>query len=38
LDTTPLGSRIIGAVTDGGTFVTTRMDALPQPERGLTAR
>jgi NADPH:quinone reductase-like Zn-dependent oxidoreductase len=38
LDTTTLGSRIIGAVTDGGTFVTTRMDALPQPERGIRVR
>jgi NADPH:quinone reductase-like Zn-dependent oxidoreductase len=38
LDTTTLGSRIIGAVTDGGTFVTTRVDALPQPERGIRVR
>jgi NADPH:quinone reductase-like Zn-dependent oxidoreductase len=38
LDTTTLGSRIIGGVTDGGTFVTTRMDALPQPERGIRVR
>jgi NADPH:quinone reductase-like Zn-dependent oxidoreductase len=38
LDTTTLGSRIIGAVTDGGTFVTTRMDALPEPERGIRVR
>jgi NADPH:quinone reductase-like Zn-dependent oxidoreductase len=38
LDTTTLGSRIIGAVTDGGTFVTTRMDALPKPERGIRVR
>jgi NADPH:quinone reductase-like Zn-dependent oxidoreductase len=38
LDTTPLGSRIIGAVRDRGVFVTTRMDALPQPERGIRIR
>jgi NADPH:quinone reductase-like Zn-dependent oxidoreductase len=38
LDTTTLGSRIIAAVTDGGTFVTTRVDALPQPERGIRVR
>jgi NADPH:quinone reductase-like Zn-dependent oxidoreductase len=38
LDTTTLGSRIIGAVTDGGTFVTTRVDALPWPERGIRVR
>ena len=38
LDATTLGSRIIGAVTDGGTFVATRMDALPQPERGIRVR
>jgi NADPH:quinone reductase-like Zn-dependent oxidoreductase len=38
LDTTTLGSRIIGAVTDGGIFVTTRADALPHPERGIRVR
>jgi NADPH:quinone reductase-like Zn-dependent oxidoreductase len=38
LDTTTLGGRIIGAVTDGGTFVTTRVDALPPPERGIRVR
>jgi NADPH:quinone reductase-like Zn-dependent oxidoreductase len=38
LDTATLGSRIIGAVKDGGTFVTTRMDALPEPERGIRIR
>lgn len=38
LDTTTLGGRIIGAVADGGTFVTTRVDALPQPERGIRVR
>jgi NADPH:quinone reductase-like Zn-dependent oxidoreductase len=38
LDTATLGSRIIGAVTDGGTFVTTRIDALPQPDRGIRVR
>ena len=38
LDTTTLGSRIIGAVADGGTFVTTRADALPEPERGIRVR
>ena len=38
LDTTTLGGRLIGAVTDGGTFVTTRMDALPLSERGIRVR
>ncbi|MEU9213421.1 NADP-dependent oxidoreductase [Streptomyces sp. NPDC048415] len=36
LDTTLLG--VIAAVRDGGTFVTTRMDALPQAERGIRVR
>jgi NADPH:quinone reductase-like Zn-dependent oxidoreductase len=36
LDTTTLG--VIAAVRDGGTFVTTRMDALPQAERGIRVR
>jgi Zinc-binding dehydrogenase len=31
LDTTTLGSRIIGAVTDGGTFVTTGWMPCPSP-------
>ena len=38
LDTARLGARIIGVVKDGGTFVTTRMDALPEPERGIRIR
>jgi NADPH:quinone reductase-like Zn-dependent oxidoreductase len=38
LDTTTLGQALIGAVSDNGTFVTTRMDALPQPERGIRVR
>jgi NADPH:quinone reductase-like Zn-dependent oxidoreductase len=38
LDTTTLGQALIGAVTDNGTFVTTRMDALPRPERGIRVR
>jgi NADPH:quinone reductase-like Zn-dependent oxidoreductase len=36
LDTAMLG--VIAAVRDGGTFVTTRMDALPQAERGIRVR
>jgi NADPH:quinone reductase-like Zn-dependent oxidoreductase len=36
LDTTTLG--VIAAVKDGGTFVTTRQDALPQTERGIRVR
>jgi NADPH:quinone reductase-like Zn-dependent oxidoreductase len=36
LDTTLLG--VIAAVRDGGTFVTTRMDALPKAERGIRVR
>ena len=36
LDTTRLG--VIAAVRDGGTFVTARMDALPQAERGIQVR
>jgi NADPH:quinone reductase-like Zn-dependent oxidoreductase len=36
LDTTTLG--VIAAVKDGGTFVTTRMDALPRTERGIRVR
>jgi NADPH:quinone reductase-like Zn-dependent oxidoreductase len=38
LDTASLGQALIGAVCDNGTFVTTRMDALPQPERGIRVR
>lgn len=38
LDTTTLGQALIGAVSDNGTFVATRMDALPQPERGIRVR
>ena len=38
LDTAMLGQAIIGAVVDGGTFVTTRLDALPQVERGIRVR
>ncbi|WP_328834962.1 NADP-dependent oxidoreductase [Streptomyces europaeiscabiei] len=35
LDTARLGQTVIGAVADGGRFVTTRLDALPQTERGI---
>jgi hypothetical protein len=35
LDTARLGQAVIGAVADGGRFVTTRLDALPQAERGI---
>lgn len=35
LDTAMLGQAVIGAVADGGRFVTTRLDALPQAERGI---
>jgi len=38
LDTAMLGQAIIGAVVEGGTFVTTRLDALPQAERGIRVR
>jgi NADPH:quinone reductase len=38
LDTAMLGQAIIGAVVDGGTFVTTRLDALPQTERNIRIR
>ena len=38
LDTARLGTVVIRAVKDGGTFVTTRMDALPEPERGIRIR
>jgi NADPH:quinone reductase-like Zn-dependent oxidoreductase len=38
LDTASLGQALIGAVSDNGTFVTTRQDALPQPERGIRVR
>ncbi|MCU1679562.1 MAG: NAD-dependent alcohol dehydrogenase, partial [Amycolatopsis sp.] len=36
LDTAMLGA--IAAVKEGGTFVTTRMDALPEVERGIRVR
>ncbi|BBC38520.1 hypothetical protein SGFS_098140 [Streptomyces graminofaciens] len=35
LDTAMLGQAVIGAVADGGRFVTTRIDALPQTERDI---
>lgn len=38
LDTAGLGQAIVGAVVDGGTFVTTRLDALPQPQRNIRLR
>jgi NADPH:quinone reductase-like Zn-dependent oxidoreductase len=38
LDTASLGQAIIGAVVDGGTFVTTRLDALPCAERNIRIR
>jgi D-arabinose 1-dehydrogenase-like Zn-dependent alcohol dehydrogenase len=38
LDTATLGQAVIGAVVDGGTFVTTRMDALPKTERNIRVR
>jgi NADPH:quinone reductase-like Zn-dependent oxidoreductase len=38
LDTTTLGQSLVSAVVDGGTFVTTRSDALPRPERGIRVR
>lgn len=38
LDTARLGQTIIGAVADGGRFVTTRLDAFPQSERGISVR
>ncbi|WP_322619908.1 zinc-binding dehydrogenase [Streptomyces acidicola] len=38
LDTAMLGQAAIGAIADGGTFVTTRPDALPETERGIRVR
>lgn len=38
LDAVPLGPGLIGAVRDGGTFVTVLDPALPAPERGITPR
>jgi NADPH:quinone reductase len=38
LDTAMLGQAVIGAVADGGRFVTTRIDALPRAERGIRVR
>jgi NADPH:quinone reductase-like Zn-dependent oxidoreductase len=35
LDTAAQGGRIIGAVTDAGRFVATRVDAVPEPERDI---
>ncbi|MCX5336289.1 NADP-dependent oxidoreductase [Streptomyces sp. NBC_00140] len=35
LDTARLGQAVIGAVADGGRFVTTRRDAMPETERGI---
>ncbi|MCW2673178.1 MAG: NADPH:quinone reductase [Frankiales bacterium] len=35
LDTTPLGQRLMRALKDNGTFVTTRPDAVPQQERSV---
>ncbi|AXG52059.1 putative zinc-binding oxidoreductase [Streptomyces lincolnensis] len=35
LDTARLGQALVGAVVDGGRFVATRIDALPQAERGI---
>ncbi|MER6134092.1 NADP-dependent oxidoreductase [Streptomyces sp. NPDC001815] len=35
LDTARLGDAVIGAVADGGRFVTTRRDAMPEAERGI---
>jgi hypothetical protein len=40
LDTASLGDRIIGAVRDGGSYVTTdpRGEAMPEPQRGIRTR
>ena len=38
LDTAALGDRVIGAVRDGGTFVTTRVDLVPLAQRGIRIR
>jgi NADPH:quinone reductase-like Zn-dependent oxidoreductase len=38
LDTATLGQAVIGAVRDGGTFVTTRVDHVPAAERGIRVR
>ena len=38
LDAVPLGPELIGAVRDGGAFVTVLDPALPAPERGITPR
>ncbi len=36
LDAAPVGPGIIGAVRDGGRFVTVLAPLAPQPERGIT--
>ncbi len=38
LDAVPLGPGLIGAVREGGAFVTVLDPALPAPERGITPR
>lgn len=38
LDAVPLGPALIGAVRDGGSFVTVLDQALPAPERGIAPR
>ncbi|MGV9321478.1 NADP-dependent oxidoreductase [Streptomyces sp. NPDC003660] len=38
LDATTLGQSLMGAVKDGGTFVTARSDAVPRAERGIRVR
>ncbi len=38
IDTAMLGDEVLGAVRDGGAFVSTRIDALPQSERGIRVR
>jgi NADPH:quinone reductase-like Zn-dependent oxidoreductase len=35
IDLAMLAGAVLGAIRDGGTFVTTRMDARPEPERGI---
>ncbi|MFD8966899.1 NADP-dependent oxidoreductase [Streptomyces sp. NPDC059568] len=38
LDTAMLGGAALPALRDGGVFVTTRIDAMPRPERGIRVR
>ncbi|MEQ0564220.1 NADP-dependent oxidoreductase [Amycolatopsis sp. NEAU-NG30] len=38
LDTVGLGQTVLGAIADGGTFVTTRPTAVPGSERGIRVR